>query len=198
MTMSHYIEIATSSATPEWATPPEVFHALNLEFGPFDLDVCAAHTNAKCSRFFTEYDDGLAQRWTGRVWMNPPYGRTISQWMNKARQSATENDALVVCLVPARPDTRWWRDSTASAAVVRFYPGRLRFGDIGCPAPFPSALIVFGQLHRRHGHQPVQCRHCHDWFWPARTDAKTCSPRCRQAQRRSQIKRTSVTKSNQL
>src|SRR5215217_4831933 len=59
-----------SSATPEWPTPPDVFEALDAEFGPFDLDPCATPENAKCKRYFTLSDDGLAQDWTGRVFVN--------------------------------------------------------------------------------------------------------------------------------
>ena len=48
-----------SSATPEWATPQDFFDKLNLQYG-FELDVCATVENAKCAKFFTETDDGLA------------------------------------------------------------------------------------------------------------------------------------------
>lgn len=54
-----------SSATPEWATPWDLFHKLADEFGPFDLDVCATPENAKVARFFNKADDGLKQEWKG-------------------------------------------------------------------------------------------------------------------------------------
>ena len=50
----------------------------------------------------------LVQTWTGRVFMNPPYGREIGAWLQKAWESAQSTAELVVCLVPARTDTRWW------------------------------------------------------------------------------------------
>ena len=50
----------------------------------FELDVCATDDNAKCARYFTEEIDGLSQEWKGVCWMNPPYGRTIKQWMKKS------------------------------------------------------------------------------------------------------------------
>ena len=131
-----------SSATDDWATPPEVFAALDREFS-FDLDVCASATNHKCARFFTVADDGLAQEWTGTVWMNPPYGRAIGDWMKKAADAA-DAGATVVCLVPARPDTAWWHDQVmARACEVRLVRGRLKFGNATTAAPFPSAVVVY-------------------------------------------------------
>lgn len=50
-----------SSKTDLWATPQDTFDALNAEFGPFDVDVCAVAENAKCARFYTPEMDGLAQ-----------------------------------------------------------------------------------------------------------------------------------------
>jgi len=131
-----------SSATPEWATPQALFDSLAVEFGPFDLDVCATPENAKVASFFTKEQDGLAQEWRGVCWMNPPYGRQIGRWVSRAyywsRQGST-----VVCLLPARTDTAWWHDNViASGAYVRFLRGRVRFNDAG-PAPFPSAVVVF-------------------------------------------------------
>ena len=61
------------SNTVEWATPPEVYEPLNREFG-FTLDVAATPDNAKCPRYYTREDDGLAQPWDGVCWMNPPSG----------------------------------------------------------------------------------------------------------------------------
>ncbi len=76
---------------------------MNALHGPLELDVCASATNAKCPRYYTRDDDGLAQPWDGKCWMNPPYGRTIGLWMRKAYEES-QRGALVVCLVPARTD----------------------------------------------------------------------------------------------
>ena len=133
-----------STGDPEWATPQDLFDALASEFGPFDVDVCATPKNAKVAKFYTKADDGLAQDWRGRVWMNPPYGRPIGLWMEKAKLSARAG-AVVVCLVPARTDTAWWHDNAMEATEIRFIRGRVKFGGAG-PAPFPSAVVVFGNL----------------------------------------------------
>lgn len=135
------LEAMHSSRSVEWSTDPAVFAELNAEFG-FDLDPCATPDNAKCSRFFTREDDGLGQQWTGRVFMNPPYGREIWLWMRKAWKASQTTAELVVCLVPARTDTAWWHDF-ASRGEIRFVRGRLRFGGVTNSAPFPSAVVVF-------------------------------------------------------
>jgi phage N-6-adenine-methyltransferase len=134
------VSVHFSSATDLWATPQEFFDRLDEQFG-FTLDVCATADNAKCAAFFTADDDGLAQEWRGICWMNPPYGRAIGAWMQKAYESSLAG-ATVVCLIPARTDTAWWHDYVMKGDV-EFIRGRLKFGDRRKDAPFASALVVF-------------------------------------------------------
>ena len=129
-----------SSATDLWATPQDFFNNYDTLFG-FEIDVCASPENAKCDRYFTKETDGLAQRWSGVCWMNPPYSRAIGKWMKKAYESS-KSGATVVCLVPARTDTAWWHDF-AMKGEIEFIRGRLKFGGHDNPAPFPSAVVVF-------------------------------------------------------
>lgn len=129
-----------SSRTDEWETPQALFDALHAEFN-FTLDPCATAENAKCDKFYTRAEDGLSQSWGGYVFMNPPYGRAIGNWMKKALESALAG-ATVVCLVPARTDTAWWHDF-ATQGEIRFLRGRLKFGGCQNSAPFPSAVVIF-------------------------------------------------------
>jgi phage N-6-adenine-methyltransferase len=129
-----------SSKTDMWSTPQDLFNKLNKEFG-FTLDVCATKENAKCDRFYTVEDDGLVQLWDGVCWMNPPYGRAIKFWMERAYQASLEG-STVVCLVPSRTDTAWWHDYSMKGEI-RFLRGRLKFGDAKNNAPFPSAIVIF-------------------------------------------------------
>lgn len=130
-----------SSATDQWATPQDTFDKLNKIFN-FETDVCADQYNTKCENFYTESDNGLLQEWRGVCWMNPPYGRGIGDWLKKAYDSCKENNATVVCLIPARTDTRWWHDYCVHGEAF-LLKGRLKFGDAKNCAPFPSAIIVF-------------------------------------------------------
>jgi phage N-6-adenine-methyltransferase len=135
-------EIHYSSQTDEWATPQDAFNSLH-EIHNFTLDPCANEINAKCPKFFTKQNDGLAQSWAGeRVFMNPPYGRVIGEWVRKAYEES-RNGALVVCLIPARTDTRYWHDYVMRADEVLLVRGRLKFGGSKNSAPFPSAVVVF-------------------------------------------------------
>lgn len=133
-----------SSEKDEWATPADLFAALNAEFN-FTLDVCATAKNAKCPRYLTEADDGLWHSWAGEVvFMNPPYSK-VDQWMGKAALEG-ENGATVVCLVPSRTDVGWFWEH-ARRGQIRFIRGRVHFvDDVGKtgPAPFPSTVVVFG------------------------------------------------------
>jgi phage N-6-adenine-methyltransferase len=130
-----------SSRSCEWSTPPELFARLDARFA-FTLDPCATADNARCPRWYTKVDDGLRQEWAGRVFVNPPYGRAIAAWVEKAWEAAQTTAEVVVCLVPARTDTAWWHRWCARGEV-EFLPGRLRFGGATCGAPFPSAVVVF-------------------------------------------------------
>lgn len=135
-----------SSRSEEWETPDELFQRLNAIFA-FRLDACAAPNNAKCARFFTKDDDALRQDWAGfgRVWMNPPYGRGIGAWMKKAYLESRRG-CLVVALVHARTDTRWWHDWVAGKASATFIKGRLTFKrghERSTTAPFPSVIVVY-------------------------------------------------------
>lgn len=134
-------EAMFSSKTCEWATPIEFFKELDAKYH-FTLDVCATKENAKCEKFFTREDDGLAQEWKGICWMNPPYGREIGKWVKKAFETASQGGGTVVCLLPARTDTAWWHDYCMKGEIT-FVRGRLKFGGCSNSAPFPSAVVVF-------------------------------------------------------
>ncbi len=139
-----------SSNSDSWETPQDLFNELHREF-EFTLDVCATHKNSKCKRFFSEETNGLIQDWTGEVcYMNPPYGREVSWWVKKARDSAVDG-ATVVCLLPARTDTRWFHDyiwdrathKAQTGVEIRLLKGRLKFGGSKNSAPFPSMIVIF-------------------------------------------------------
>jgi len=136
-------KVMFSSKSSEWTTPQDLYDALNEEYG-FTLDPCATHESAKCEKYYTLDEDGLNQDWTGNtVFMNPPYGREIKHWIKKAWESSKKGKTTVVCLIPARTDTKYWHDYCMKAHRIVFIKGRLKFGNQDSGAPFPSAIVIF-------------------------------------------------------
>jgi phage N-6-adenine-methyltransferase len=136
-----------TSQTDEWATPESFMAVIRQRWPRFDLDACALAVSTKAERFYSPEDDGLAQPWDADlIWMNPPYGRSIGKWVDRARL-ASKDGATVVCLLPVRCDTAWWHRNVQHADEVSMIRGRLHFGGgherTAHNAPFPSAVVVF-------------------------------------------------------
>ena len=138
-------------------THPDFFGPWDERFGGFTLDAAAAPHNAKCERYFTREDDGLAQSWAGDlVWCNPPYSN-LDQWVAKAWAEWSGTRGIVMLLPANRVEQRWWqhyiepyRDREGSPLHVEFLPGRMRFirpGAViskkGDRPPFGCALVIW-------------------------------------------------------
>lgn len=134
-----------------WATPRDYYKKVAQEFD-FKLDAAALQSSTLVEGNWYGPDhpdearqDAFTRDWTkdsegGIVWLNPPYGKTIKQWMKKAYDEAKKG-ATVVCLVPSRTDTAWFHEYCINHEV-RFIRGRLKFGAAVNAAPFPSALVI--------------------------------------------------------
>ena len=140
-----------SSLDDTWATPRSYFEKVSKDFD-FGLDAAALQSSTLVPENWYGPDhpieskrDAFMQSWTkdanGKaIWLNPPYGKTIKQWMEKAHLEAA-GGGTVVCLVPSRTDTAWWHDFCIDKQIT-FIRGRLKFGKAVNAAPFPSALVV--------------------------------------------------------
>jgi site-specific DNA-methyltransferase (adenine-specific) len=141
-------DLMFSSKSDEWETPQNLFNELDKEFH-FTIDVCATEQNAKVDTFHTKETNGLTANWSiYTCWMNPPYGREIGKWVEKAYKESMKG-ATVVCLLPARTDTRWFHDYIYNKAEIRFLKGRLKFGDSKNSAPFPSMIVIFKDVAKQ-------------------------------------------------
>ncbi len=112
----------TADSTNEWLTPRSVLDLL----GEFDVDPCASTVRPwDCARVnYTIEDNGLAQPWNGRVWLNPPYGKEAEAFMRKMADRGGRGLALVF----VRTDTRWFHETILRTAKLMFYwKGRIRF-----------------------------------------------------------------------
>ena len=141
-------ELMFSSKKEDWETPKDFFDKLNDEF-QFTLDACSDDKNYSVFKHFTKEDDGHSKDWGGEItFCNPPYGRKIGQWVKKAYETHKsawnyKYKTVVVMLLPARTDTKWFHDYIYNKAEIRFIKGRLKFGGCKNPAPFPSMIVVF-------------------------------------------------------
>lgn len=126
-----------SSKTDMWETPQNIFDEWDSHYH-FTVDVCATKENAKCEKYYTPEMDGLKQKWSGVCWCNPPYGREIGKWVEKAYNS----NCTVVMLLPARTDTKWFHNYCMKGRII-FIKGRLKFGNAVNSAPFPSMIVIF-------------------------------------------------------
>jgi phage N-6-adenine-methyltransferase len=139
------------------ATTPADFAEFDRQLGPFTLDVAASHANAKCARYFTREQNGLALPWAGAtVWCNPPYS-DIAPWVRKAWAEFDTTHGIAMLLPANRTEQTWWqelieryRDSENTEMKVVFLPGRMRFlkqGEtttVGTRPPFGCCLVTWG------------------------------------------------------
>jgi hypothetical protein len=143
---THFMQIMSSSETPEWNTPQHIIHKVISFFGEIDLDPCSnSHEtpNVPAHIRYAREDDGLAKEWAGRVYMNPPYGSEIGKWTGKLVESFTDGSVQeAIALVPGRIDTAWFQP--LYNFLICNIRGRLQFGESQTGAPFPSVLVYMG------------------------------------------------------
>lgn len=144
----------------DWLTPPEIVEAL----GPFDLDPATtcpmAHDGkpwATATQMLCRCTNGLEAPWKGRVWLNPPYERPLTQLFIQRLAEHGEGVALLM----ARTDSAWFHDWILGfASAIRFLRRRPHFytpsGErMGDRATTASMLVSFG---RALGHRLMDCK----------------------------------------
>jgi site-specific DNA-methyltransferase (adenine-specific) len=119
------------SRSDDWATPKDVYDALDQEFH-FNDDPCPL--------LGVSEGTGLLREWGTSVFMNPPYSKP-TPWVQKAYLES-QRGKTVVGLLRGETSTRWFHDWVYGKAELRFIKGRLRFNDSG-PAPFPSIIAIW-------------------------------------------------------
>jgi site-specific DNA-methyltransferase (adenine-specific) len=150
----------------EYGTPRKLYDELNEEFH-FVLDPCTTANNPlRTPYYYTIVEDGLKQSWNvdnndngggSSVYVNPPYGKNITDWVKKASDESARHNITIVMLLPARTDTRFFHDyiydnikhQYYDGVQVRWIRGRLKFitsvQDSLNTAPFPSMLVIFNK-----------------------------------------------------
>ena len=146
------VHVAHNSGENEWYTPPEFLEAARSTMGAIDLDPAScelANKAVQAKRFFTAEDDGLAQTWSGRVWLNPPYAQPAMGKFAEAVSAKYESGEIVAAciLVNNATETAWFQRMLGQANAVCFPKTRVRFldpqGKPGAPLQ-GQAVIYFG------------------------------------------------------
>jgi phage N-6-adenine-methyltransferase len=138
-----------SSVSVEWYTPPEIIKAvLELYDGWITTDPAARmhnDPNLPARIYYTKAENGLNQDWHGKTYLNPEYGKTVLEWMNKAvEEYNSERVTEIIILWKSSTDTQAWHKITEIADQVCFIKGRLKFSGSKRPAPFPSVILYAG------------------------------------------------------
>lgn len=77
-----------------------------------------------------------------RCFCNPPYSQ-IGDWVKKAYFESFTPGTLIVLLIPARTDTKYFHEYILNRSEIRFIKGRLKFGSAKNSAPFPSMIVIY-------------------------------------------------------
>ncbi|SNS58314.1 phage N-6-adenine-methyltransferase [Rhodococcoides kyotonense] len=131
---------SSRAETTTWLTPRFVLDAL----GEFDLDPCGAPNWPTAQRHIILPEDGLAAPWSGRVWLNPPYGNEAAVWLEKLAEHGRG-----LALIFARTETQWFVSEVwEKATAVLFLHGRIRFHRADGSVPdstsgAPSCLVAY-------------------------------------------------------
>ena len=141
------MQVHYSSNKQDWGTPWDFFLKVFCIYD-FKLDACASHENAKVLPFISKEQCSLKSQWgEGPVWCNPPIRKGADKVYKKAALENAERGTTSVLLTPARPDTAVWQDVILREAdAVCFVRGRIKFEGAEFAAPFPCALVVFGEV----------------------------------------------------
>ena len=164
-----HLNMRSGPSLEDWGTPDWIFDKLDADFR-FNLDPCASNAEvAKCDRFFTPEDDGLARRWSGRVFLNPPWSRgtPIRKWTEKAgRELASGRVECVVALLPASVGSHWFCDTVLPYCHgIWFVRGRVSFVDYtggskskgANQANFDSVICVMTPTRRDLSLETIEC-----------------------------------------
>lgn len=138
----------------EWGTPEKYIRLVREVMGAIDLDPASndyAQQTIRAARYFTREDNGLAQPWTGRVWLNPPYSRgLINRFVDKLVSEWWDGNVTeAIVLTHSKSDTKWFR-KLVNCSICYCDAGRIRHNKgegegVGNSPPCGSTFFYFGR-----------------------------------------------------
>ncbi len=155
----------TRGETEDWCTPPEIVDVVRRIFEDrIDLDPCAnpwSTVGAEREIWLPSWvegrevparvvvSDGLREPWQGNVYVNPPYGRALDDFMHRGRRAGLVQEwgeANILMLVASKTSRKCWQATVPLARAVCFIDGRLEFvlkDGTKSGAWFSSALVLW-------------------------------------------------------
>ena len=138
----------TKSARDDWRTPIEIIELVRKIYGgTIDTDPCASDDPKHwfANENYDRKHNGLTRHWIGKVYINNPYGKNTLDWIRVGNAEYAAARAMrEIWLVPARLDTKWWRELMKFCSAFAIKNGRVRFEGADAGAMFPSALVYLG------------------------------------------------------
>ncbi len=147
------VHVTQNTGEMEWYTPSDIIQLARCVMDGIDLDPASsevANQTVMATTFYTKEDDGLEKKWSGTVWLNPPFcNPLIQQFLEKLIESYKGGNVKQACVYTNNStDTQWWQDAVAYADAVCFVKGRLRCyrpdGTTGQSPLQGQTIIYFG------------------------------------------------------
>ncbi len=157
---SHAREILHSSESNEWYTPSKYIDGIKQVLGVIDLDPASseiANQTVMAKQIFTLKEDGLIEKWYGRVFLSPPYGFRGNEsnqklWSKKLIDEWSRGEVSeAILLANAMTASKWFQplwDYTLCFTnhQIHFYRPD---GSIGNQPTHASVFVYLGQNRER-------------------------------------------------
>jgi hypothetical protein len=157
--LNQEMQVLTSHKSCEWYTPVRYIELAKAVLHSIDLDPASGpvpQSWIKANRIFTEEDNGLKQEWKAdTIWLNPPYGKTLSgkscqdMWSKKMIQEyETGHFKSGILLVNSTHGYKWYEELWTRYPVC-IARERIRFinedGTVGGQAKRGQTFVYFGK-----------------------------------------------------